>query len=930
MKNMLNRFVIVPFLFVSLTSFNLRQPDFSIHHLRTEYLKNPWGMDVSRPRFSWQMESRERDIWQKAYQVLVASSPDLLNDEKADLWNSHRIDSRKSINIVYKGKPLQSNKTYYWEVRVWNQHNMVNRSKAGKFHTGLLKQSDWHGYWISAGDTTISAPLLRKNFPLNKKVKQATAYVTGVGYYELYLNGSKVSDHVLDPGMTNYRKRTLYAAYDITSQLQKGGNAVGIMLGNGAWRMLNVEKNRYHGQYRSWGPPRAILQLNILFDDGTKEQIVTDTTWKSHEGPITYNSFYGGEDYDARLEQPGWSTSGFNDATWGKVVKVNPPGGILKSQMMPPIKVVETIKPVRCTHPSPGVYIFDLGQNIPGWWRIHVKGKSGTILRIWGAETLNDSLFATPLSPGDQLSTKFNYHSQVYTDYILKGGKEEVYEPRFFYTGFRYIEVSTDQPDGIDSITVDGRVVQTALPRTGEFSCSDSLLNKIHHATVWSFIGNTHSYPSDCPQREKGAYTGDGEVVAEAIMHDFNMTAFYTNWMADMHDVQQKNGYIPNTAPNLVGGMGGGIPWGSAYILIPWWMYEYYGDKRMLEDYYSSMEKYVDYLHYLARHDSVPEEKYIINKFGSYWYSLGEWCAPGENDGPNHPVVSTAYWYNDVVKMADMAQILGKKEDEAHFRSLADTIRQAFNKKFLDPKTNLYGTKTPYQTYQVLALAFGLAPHSHQSGILHALIDDIVKNHQNHLNTGILGTKYLFPVLMHAGYGDLAYKILTQKTYPGYGYWIEHGATTLWEHWGGEDSHNHQMFGSVDEFFYEYLAGIRPPKGNGASFAYQQIFIKPFVPAGLNQAGASLKTIQGKIVSKWKRNGNQLELKVSLPANTSGKISVPMMKLNDVVVTESGKQLWKNGMYVRGIKGITGGIRQKQYITFDVGSGNYTFHVSGK
>jgi alpha-L-rhamnosidase len=905
-----------------------QQRNLSITNLRTEYLKKPWGVDVEQPRFTWKMQSSKRGARQKAYQVLVASSPKLLTAKKVNIWNSGKTTSAKSSNIVYDGKPLKSNQTYFWKVHAWSQKNVDSWSKTGTFHTGLFKQSDWKGSWISTRDTNISAPLLRKGFSLKKRVKQATAFVTGIGYYELFLNGKKVGDHVLDPPMTNYRKRVLYAAYDVTDQLQKGDNAVGIMLGNGSWRMKKL-KNRYTRQNRNWGPLRALLQLDIEFKDGTSTQIVTNTRWKSSPSAITYNNFYGGEDYDARREQPGWSKPDFDDSEWKRVRKVASPGGVLKSEMMQSIEVVKTIQPVKRTHPSKGVYLFDLGQNIAGWWRIHVKGKRGLKLHIWGAETLNDSLFPTPLEPGDKLSTKFDYHSKVYTDYTLSGKGEEIYEPRFFFTGFRYIKVKVNHPKELKSLKVEGRVVQSALPLAGHFSSSDSLLNKIHHATLWSIRGNTLGYPSDSPQREKGAYTGDGEVMAEASIHDFNMAAFYTNWMADMHDAQQDNGRVLNTAPTLVGGYGGGIAWGSAYILIPWWMHAYYGDSRLMQSYYSSMKKYMSYLHHLARHDSVPDEKYIINDFGGYWYSLGEWMAPGETDGPNHPVVNTAYWYNDAKKFAKMAHILDKIKDVKHYSALADSIKHAFNRKFLNPKTNLYGTKKPYQTYQVLALAFGMVFKSHRSGVLHELIYDIKQNHYNHLNTGILGTKYLFPVLMNSGHGTLLYKIITQKTYPGYGYWMEHGATTLWESWAGKLSHNHQMFGSVDEYFYEYLAGIRPPTGKGAS-AYRKVLIKPYIPDSLKHVEASLETIRGKINSGWTHDGNHLKLEVKLPANTSGKVSIPTLGLNDIVITESGKKIWKNGQYVGGDKGISGGARQGKYITFDVGSGDYTFKLSGE
>ena len=904
--------------------------NFSVNYLRTEYLKHPLSVDLQHPRFAWNMESSKRGSRQKAYQILVAHSPKDLTGKKADMWNSKKISSDKSTNIAYEGKSLKSNQTYYWKVRVWNQKNKATWSKVDTFHTGLLNKSDWKASWISTGDTTISAPLLRKKFSLKKTVKHATAFVTGMGFYRLYLNGKKVGDHVLDPGITTYKKRILYSTYNVTNQLKKGDNAVGIMLGNGPWRMHKAKGRYTYRRKQLLGPLEALMQLNITFTDGTDTTIATNNSWKYHSGPVTYNNVYGGEDYDARKIQKGWDAPGFNDSGWNAVKTVDGPSGTLKAQLMPAIKVIKTITPVKEVHPKPGLYIYDLGQNIPGWWRIQVQGKKGLKLQIHGAETLDDSLFPKPLEMKDRLSTKFKYHSQVYTDYTLNGKGTETFEPGFFYTGFRYIAVRTKHPKDLKSLSVQGRVVETALKRAGHFSSSDSLLNKIHHATVWAQIGNTHSYPSDCPTREKGAYTGDGEVVAESALHDFDMGAFYTNWVADMHNTQQDNGRITNTAPQMLGGHGGGIAWGSAYILIPWWMHQYYGDTRLMQKYYTSMQKYMHYLHHLARNDSKPKEKYIINNFDGFWFSLGEWCAPGQNDGPNHPVVSTAYWYNDAVKFADIAQTLGKNKDASHYRALADSIKNAFNKKFLNTKTNLYGTKKPYQTYLVLALAFNLVPQAHRADVTHQLVNDIRQNHNDHLNTGILGTKYLFPVLMNSGHADLAYKILTQTTYPGWGFWMKHGATTLWEKWSGKDSHNHQMFGSVDEFLYEYLAGIRAPTDKGTSTAYKHILIKPYVPDTLKQASASLETVRGNVQSKWVHSGHQLELDVTLPANTSGAISIPRLGMNNVTVTADGKQIWNNGKYVSGGKGITGGTREGQYITFNVGSGSYKFKLAGE
>lgn len=904
----------------------------SVTNLRCEYLENPLGIDMPHPRFSWMINSSRRGVSQSAYRILVASRPENLNINDVDLWDSEKQSSGDAVNIAYQGKSLESNTTYYWKVRIWNQAGEASRwSTPAFFHTGLYNASDWTSSWITAGDTSISAPLLRKAFQVQQQVKQATVYVTGLGNYELFLNGKKVSEDVLTPAMTDYRKRVLYNTYDVTQQVAYGNNAIGILLGNGAFRLQRT-RGRYGwgGNAHYFGAPCALLQLDITLADGSHQTIVTDGTWRSSRSPITYNNFYGGEDYDARLEQTGWSTWDFDTAGWQPVKLVKAPTGMLDAQLMPASRVTQTIQPVTSTHSKPGVYIFDLGQNIPGWWRIQVQGEGGVNIRVRAAETLNDSLFPQPLKEGDALSTDKRYHANVWTSYITKGEGQEQYEPHFFYTGFRYIEATVDNPGAIQSLEAEGRVVHTALKRNGTFATSDSLLNQIHQAAIWAQIGNTHGYPTDCPQREKGAYTGDGEIIAESSIHDFHMAAFYTKWLNDMQDSQEDNGRIPNTAPTLVGGTGGGIPWGSAYILLPWWMYNYYTDSRVMEEHYATMQKYIQYLHTLARTDSNPKEAYIINDFGRYWDSLGEWCAPGQSDGPNHPVVSTYYYYLDTFLMSKIAGALGHTDDAQAYAALADTVRQAFVAKFYHPETNYFGTQdAPYQTYQLLALSGNVVPEGDYGDVLQTVLDDITDTHNGHLNTGIIGTKYLWPVLVESGHGDVAYMVATQKTYPSYGYWIENNATTLWEKWSGENSHNHEMFGTIEEYFYKFLAGIRAPGETDSSRGYREIHIRPAAPASLNEVQASVETVAGNVSSHWQQRPTVFRLMVSIPANSTGVIGVPLRGLTNVAIKEGRTIVWENNQFQHKAEGVNSATSDEQYITFRVGSGTYVFTVTG-
>lgn len=905
----------------------------SVKDMLVEYLNDPLGVDTEKPRFSWKIASQDREVKQVAYQIIVSEHKKDIKKRKGTVWDSGKITGDESVNIDYMGIPLESNKTYYWTVGVTLGNNKVMWGEQSSFHTGILNNALWKARWITSPDEiTDASPLFRKSFPVKKKIKNAVAYVTAAGFYELYLNGSKVGDHVLDPGITDYRKTVLYSTYDVASLLKKGENVVGAMVGNGAWNLRKTTGRwSWHGS-APLGKPALWVQLMITYTDGSEETIVTDNTWKTTSGPITFNNLYGGEDYDARKEIPNWNTTRMNDSAWEFAVLSEEPKGALKSQMMPAIKVTETLKPIKQINPEPGVYLFDLGQNIAGWWKIEVKGSPGQTVRVRGAETLNDSLFSEPLKEGDKLSTAQRYHSEVWTDYIIKSDKLEIYEPRFFYTGFRYVEVTTTNNQNLNHVKVEGRVVRTDLTRNGTFSSSDSLLNQIHEAGLWSQMGNTHGYPTDCPHREKGAYNGDGQIIAETSIHDFQMAPFYTKWLNDMRDSQEENGRIPNTSPTLVGGMGGGVAWGSAYVLIPWWMYNYYQDKRILEDHYPAIKKYLTYLKELGNKDEDPSEPYIIDNFMGYWYSLGEWCAPGKLNGksdcPNHAVVNTFYYYYNNLIFSKIAEELGHTQDSEYAKALSDTIKQKFNEKFFDPGTGLYGTEETYQTYQLLALVGDMVPEEYKESVLQTIIDDVEKR-GDHLNTGIIGTKYLWPVLVENGQNELAYSIASQTTYPSFGYWIKNGATTLLEQWEGDNSHNHQMFGTITEYFYKFLAGIQSPMEGRTSTGYKQIYIGPHVPQSLNAVSASIETVNGYVASSWKKENNAFFHTVSIPANTSAIIAIPV-GIKDMDLYEDNKKIWSKNESLSLADGIKNVAYKGDKLIIDAASGVYNFKIEYK
>ncbi|MDD2381510.1 MAG: family 78 glycoside hydrolase catalytic domain [Mariniphaga sp.] len=921
---------IFPFLFLFLIGFSScnSTQDAAVTDLRVEYMNNPLGMDVSHPRFSWKMTSGERGVNQAAYRIIVSETRGEVEKQSGNIWDTGKVMARNSVNLAFEGALLESNKKYFWRVCVWIDEEHSYWSEPAFFHTGIMKPGEWQAEWITAGHEIVhESPLFRGEFEVEKSVEEAYAYVTACGFYEFYLNGGKVGDQVLSPSITDYRKTVLYSVFDVTSLLKKGKNSAGAMLGNGAWNLRKAEGRWSWGSGgASFGNPCFLMQLMITYKDGSQSVVITDNSWKTAPGPITFNNLYGGEDYDARKELPGWSAVGFDDAAWSQVATGTQPAGRLKSHLLPAIRVTQTLQPIKEIHPEPGRYIIDLGQNIAGWWRVEVKGAPGQVIRIRAEERLNNLTFPKPLEEGDKLSDNTRFHPYIWTDYTLAGNEQETYEPRFFYTGFRYLEVTTNDQKNLESLKVEGRVVHTDLERNGMFESSEPLFNQIHTAGLWSQRGNNLSYPTDCPHREKGAYTGDGQVVAEASIHDFHVPAYYTKWLNDMRDAQEENGRIPNTAPTLVGGGGGGIAWGSAYILIPWWMNHYFDDMRILEDHYPTMKKYIQYLKELGVRDEDPGEPYIIDFFDGYWSSLGEWCAPGQSDCPNHAVVNTFYYYYNSLLMSKIAGKLGHDDDSKYYRSLSDTVKQHFNRKFFNPETGLYGTADPYQTYLLLALMGDVVPEGYEEKVFQVLVEDI-HNRDDHLNTGIIGTKYLWPVLVQGGEQERIYRLATQTTYPSYGYWIVNGSTTLLEEWSGESSHNHEMFGSITEYFFKFLAGIQSPLEGNTTAGYRNIHIEPYVPQRLEHVDASLETVAGTVVSRWKNEAGAFLQEVSLPANTTGTVVLPLFDATQPVVWEGDIKIWENNQFIEGVKGIEKAETGNGRISIHLGSGDYSFKV---
>jgi len=848
--------------------------------LRCEYLVNPLGVDTPKPRFSWVLEHGERAQGQSYYEILVSSKA---NADEGDLWASEKVDSADSSQVVYAGKALRSGCTYYWRIRYWDKDGRQGPfSQVARFDTGLFSRDDWRSKWIGGKNQ------LRKEFELAKKAVRARAYVCGLGYSELRLNGHKVGRNVLDPAWTTYDKRVLYDTYDVTGYLQPGRNAVAAMLGQG-WFKGNV----------------LLVQVNIELEGGEKVEVVSDGSWKGMDGPIVANSIYNGETYDARLEIPGWDRAGYDDGRWSAAEVVAGPKGVLSAQMMPAIQVVDTIVPLKTASPKPGIYVYDMGQNFSGWAQLRVQGQQGTAVKLRFAEMVYD----------DGMINQENLRGARAEDvYILKGEGEEVWEPRFTYHGFRYVELS-GYP-GVPAINaVRGRVVHTAVEPAGSFACSKPVLNSLQRIIIWGQKTNLHGIPTDCCQRdERMGWMGDAQGTAEEAIYNFDMAAFFTNFLRDIRDVQDEKGTITDTVPHIWGSRPADPAWGTAYPLIAWYCYQYYGDRRVLEEHYDGIKKYVEFLRTRAENDLV--------KFSYY----GDWVAVDRTPGD---IVSSFYYYYDVKVLAEMAKVLGKEADAKAYEDLAAAIKTAFHREYFDPEIRGYANGT--QTANTLPLFLGLVPEKMRGAVWGSLFDNIVYKNNSHLSTGIIGTKYIMELLTNNGASDLAYDIVTQTTYPSWGYMIENGATTLWELWQlrqgpSMNSHNHPMFGSVGSWLYKALAGINLAPG---SVGFEKIRIVPQMVRDLRYAAGSTRTVRGEVSSSWSRDERSVRLEVVIPVGSEAEVVIPRFNLENVMIKEGDQVVWDGQGYKAGVQGIRGVEKAQTGFLVKIGSGRYAFKLRG-
>lgn len=892
--------------------------------LRCEYLINPLGIDEPKPRLSWILPRGGRNQSQSAYRIIVSSSATRSIAEEGDIWDSGKVMSDDMSNVPFNGAALSSRQSCLWRVCWWDQNDMRSPwSEIATFELGLLQPQDWAGAWISKkevrefrskGSTLLGEPLgdyvnayalyLRKEFSVKSPVVRARAYICGLGYYELRLNGSKVGDRVLDPAQTEYRKIALYSTYDVTSLLATGEEcAIGVVLGNG----------RYIRSY-GYDSPKLRLQLEVEYDDGSTDSFSTSPDWKVSYGPLQQNGLYFGEHYDARLEMPGWDVTGFDDSGWESAHAVA--GVPVAAQMLEPIRVVQALAPQKWSRLPSGETIYDFGQNFAGWVRLSVNGPAGTAVKSRHAELLNDD-GSINISP--------NQNAESTDVYVLRGEGIETYEPKFTYHGFRYLEISgTPELPAIVSVT--GCVVHTDVAVAGLFSCSHELINNIHRNILWGQRSNLMSIPTDCSQRdERQGWLGDAHLAAEESMFNFAMASFYTKFLRDISYAQREDGSLPDTVPAYLGRLYPADPaWSAAYVTITWMMYQFYGDRRVLERHFESMKKYVIFL----RDHS---DDFIVKKLGKY----GDWCPPGSIAPKRTPVELTSTWYffHDTLLLSRIAGVIGREEDQRELETLAIDIRAAFNRTFLkegEYAANRFAPvdRSPSQTSNALPLYLDMVPAESKPRVVERLLHGIVDEQDYHLDTGILGTRYLLDVLSDLGYTGIAFKVAAQRTYPGWGYMVEEGATTLWERWekicgGGMNSHNHIMLGSVDAWFYRVLAGIAP-----LSPGWKHIRFKPPVVEGLDSAQADLNSIRGKVSIAWKRRADEFSMELVVPVGSTGTVYVPL-QCEDRAIVLDWTVLWPEpppGDVTNQAAGLVG--REEDYVVFTVGSGEYVFKVS--
>jgi hypothetical protein len=881
-----------------------------VKNLRCEYLENPLGIDVAKPRLSWKLETRnpkpERGIKQTAYQIVVDG-----------VWDSGKVASDQSVAVEYAGPELKSQTRYDWLVRIWDEQGVAGDwSPRGRFVTGVLGKP-WQGKWIAGeygattakgiGSTPPSLPVFKRDLILEKKVAEAVLSICGLGHHELFLNGTKVGDDLLAPGWSGYRKTCLYDTFDLTDQLRNGKNELRVMLGNG---FFNVTGGRYVKLTGSFGQPMLTLQMRVRFDDGTEQTILSDESWRSANGPITFSCVFGGEDYDARLEKR------LDDAsTWTPVTFTNGPGGALTglSQAAAPIGAIETLKAVKVNKISPNLWVCDFGQNASFMPRLKVKGVAGASVKMIPAELLGeDGRIYDPMCRGNSFYT-----------YTLKGESTgETWFPQFFYRGGRYLQVELSTPEGkpLPEITeLESVVVHSKAKPAGDFECSNELFNRIRTLIRWAQRSNLMSVITDCPHREKLGWLEQYHLHGYALRYEWDMAAMYVKGMGDMAQAQLDNGLVPDIAPEYTvfkGGFRDSPEWGSSFVIVPWQQYETTGDISLLATYFDRMKRYCDYL------ASKSQDLIVSHGLGD-WYDIGP-KKPGFSQLTPMKVTATAYFFRCADIISRTAALLGKTEDAEKYGALAAKIREAFNRNFWNEEAGIYSTGS--QCANAVPLVMGIAePHMRQRA-LDAIVKDV---EAKGLTAGDVGFHYLLRALYEGGRSDVIHAMTNQSEKPGYGYQLKKGATALTEAWDAlaSSSHNHFMLGHITEWFYAGLAGIQ---ADPAAPGWKKFIIKPAVVGDLTWVKAHYDSPYGRIVSNWKRDpstslrAGKLTMDVTIPPNSTATIYVPAK--DAAGVTESGVKIGEaRAPALSNVEGVKFLRMENGAAVYEVGSGTYQF-----
>lgn len=868
--------LLLPLVFLSFSSIGLvqGQSQCTPSNLKSDHLENPIGIDNPSPRLSWNIDDTRAGAKQTAYQILVGTDSLDVVSGKGNQWDTKK-QTASDILVTYAGEKLSPYTKYYWKVKVWDMENKESTSSVNSFETGMMNIKNWQGAWIGDGkDINYEpAPYFRKQFTANKTIKSARAYIAVAGLYELYINGEKIGNHRLDPMYTRFDRRNLYVTYDVTEQLQNGKNAIGVLLGNGWYN--HQSKAVWDFDRAPWrNRPTFCMDLRITYSDGSVETIPTDLSWKTSSGALVFNSIYTGEHYDARLEQKGWNTPDFDDSQWHGVGYRGAPSQNVTAQQIRPIHNVLTLPAKSVNKINDHTYVFDFGQNMSGVTKINVSGEAGTEVRIKHGERLFDN-GRIDMSNIDVYYRGDKEKDPFQTDILILSGNEDEYMAKFNYKGFRYVEVTSDKPIELNQNSLTAYFMHSDVPPVGNINTSCELINKLCWATNNAYLSNLMGYPTDCPQREKNGWTGDGHLAIETALYNFDGITVYEKWLADHRDEQQPNGVLPDIVPTGGWGYGtdNGLDWTSTIAIIPWNLYMFYGDSKPLADCYENIKRYVNYV------DRISPNHLTI-------WGRGDWVPVKSRS--NKELTSSIYFYADAKILANAAKLFNKQDDYKHYTALAEKIKNAVNEKYLNRETGIYADGS--QTELSVPLFWKIVPEDMIAKVAQNLAKK-VEEAGFHLDVGVLGAKAILNALSENGYPLTAYKVAAQDTYPSWGWWIVNGATTLLENWDlkaeRDISDNHMMFGEIGGWFYKGLGGIFPdPEQPG----FKHILLRPNFVKELKHFEAKHNSPYGEIISKWEWKKNTILCEIVIPANSSATLYLPdYVKGDKTMELEAGK-----------------------------------------